>query len=256
MNDREGPFRHTPFHSSVLNPGDYAHRGTVVFLGFHPDDIDFHAAGLASSLTAAGADVVYVVVTSGEANGKARIREEEQRLAATCAGVQRVIFRRWRDNRLVAEYQKGRLQREMATMLRMLRPYAVITFCPANLRSVTFGPEHPDHRYGALALWDAIYPEARQEEKLPWWKFWREPLPGHRVQEVLWFGDDLAAPHDANCFLPIENRWAEVCGALHSHKSQWDGADIERKASARAMRTAKRWGHEGLAEEYHRVIIP
>jgi len=239
-----------------LNPRDYATCGSVLFLGFHPDDLDFHAAGLAATFTAAGVEVIYIIVTSGEANGKARIREKEQRQAALAVGVERVIFMRWKDNRLADEFRKGRLQKEMATMIRMLRPGAIVTFCPANLLSVTFGPEHPDHRYGALALWEAVYPEARQEEKLPWWKFWREPLPGHRVSEVLWFGDDLSAPYTANCFVAVERRWSEVCAALHAHESQWQGADIELKATARALRTAGRWQHEGLAEEYHRIMIP
>lgn len=243
-------------HPEVLNPKDFAHKGRVVFVGFHPDDLDFHAAGLAASLTAAGAEVVYVVVTSGEKNGKARVREQEQWMAACAVGVSRVIFLRWKDNGLAKAYRKARLQKEMADMVRMLRPYAIVSFCPSNLTSVTFGPEHPDHRYGALGLWDAIYPEARQEEKVPWWKFWREGLPGHRVQEVLWFGDDLAVPHTANCFLPVDSHWTQICNALYSNQSQWDGADIELKATARALRTAERWGYKGLAEEYHRIVIP
>jgi LmbE family N-acetylglucosaminyl deacetylase len=243
-------------HPGKLDPKDYVGHGCVVFVGFHPDDLDFHAAGLAASLTAAGVEVVYVVVTSGEKNGNARVREHEQWLAACAVGVSRVVFLRWKDNGLGKAYRNGRLQKEMAHMLRALRPYAVVSFCPALLTSTTFGLEHPDHRYGALALWDAIYPEARQEEKVPWWKFWREPLPGHQVQEVLWFGDDLVEPFRANFFLPVANHWGNVCNALHSHESQWNGADIELKATARALRAAKRWEHDGIVEEYHRIVIP
>ena len=35
----------------------------------HPDDLDFGAAGTTATLTAAGNDVVYCIVTDGEAGG-------------------------------------------------------------------------------------------------------------------------------------------------------------------------------------------
>jgi len=238
-----------------MDPSAYANRGSVVFVGFHPDDLDFHAAGLAASLTMAGVNVIYVVVTSGEGNGRAKVREKEQRYSAALVGVDQVIFLRRKDNGLAKDYRSGYLQKLISTMIRMLRPYAIVTFCPANLTSVSFGVEHADHRYGALAVWETIYPEARREEKLPWWKFWREPLPGHQVKEVLWFGDDLVSPYSANCFLDVENVWRQVCNAQRAHKSQWQETDTLDKAAARALRTAKRWGYDGVAEEYRRIVI-
>lgn len=239
-----------------LNPAAYANRGLIVFVGFHPDDLDFHAAGLAASLTACGVNVIYVVVTSGECNGSAKVREREQRQSARAVGVNQVIFLRRKDGALAKEYRQGKLQKLMSTMIYMLRPYAIVTFCPANLTTVSFGVEHPDHRYGALAVWETIYPETRQEQKVPWWKFWREPLPGHKVKEVLWFGDDLVAPYCANCIVAVDRVWRQVCSAQGTHKSQWDETDTLYKAAARALRTAKRWGYDGVAEEYHRIVIP
>lgn len=227
--------------------------GPIVFVGFHPDDLDFHACGLAALLTAAGADVVYVVVTSGEGGGTARVREDEQRLSAAVVGVAQVHFLRRQDGRLGHEYQRGYLQKRMARLVRQLRPAVIVTFCPSGLTSVTWGAEHPDHRYGALALWDALYPDARADEKRQWWNFWRKPLRGHKVSEVLWFGDDLQTPHSANCFIEIDNVWPSVEEALLCHASQWGEADIASKAISRATRAAKRWGHKGLAEEYHHV---
>ena len=239
-----------------LDPTAYVNRGSIVFVGFHPDDLDFHAAGLAASLTAAGVNVIYVVVTSGEGNGSAKVREREQRQSARAVGVKQVIFLRRKDNGLAKEYRNGKLQKLMSTMIYMLRPFAIVTFCPGNLTTLSFGVEHPDHRYGALAVWEAIYPEARQQQKLPWWKFWREPLPGHKVQEILWFGDDLVSPYSANCFLAVDRVWRQMCNAQRTHKSQWEETDTLHKAAARALRTARRWEHNGVAEEFHRIVIP
>jgi LmbE family N-acetylglucosaminyl deacetylase len=170
--------------------------------------------------------------------------------------VEHVVFLRRKDNGLAKDYHSGHLTKLMSTMIRLLRPYAIVTFCPGNLTSINSGAEHPDHRYGALALWDAVYPDARQEEKVPWWKFWWEPLPGHKVSEVLWFGDDLVTPYSANCVLRTDSVWTPVCDALRAHTSQWDEDDILDNAAARMVRTAKKWGYGGLAEEYHRVVIP
>mgnify|MGYP001317279447 CR=1 FL=1 len=241
--------------STRLDPADYINRGSVVFVGFHPDDLDFHAAGLAATLAKAGASVIFVVVTSGEGNGNPRQREKEQKESARSLGVERVVFLRRNDLGLAEDFRKGRLQREMCLMIRMLRPYAIVTFCPANLTSETWGFEHPDHRYGSLAVSEAVYPESHQQEKLPWWKFWREPLPGHKVKELIWFGDDLAVPYAANCVLPVENVWTARCNALNEHKSQWSDQQIVLKVTERALRTARRWGHDGVAEEYHRIVI-
>lgn len=226
--------------------------GPVLFVGFHPDDIDFHAGGLAASLIARGADVKYVVATSGEGGGSAGVREIEQRASAAAVGVLDVQFLRLRDGRLSRAYRSGRLQRCMSRLIRRLRPSVIVSFCPANLTSVTWGAEHPDHRYGAMALWDAIYPDAREDERRKWWRFWKKPMNGHKVAEVLWFGDDLVEPYSANCFVALDVVWAETQTALRSHPSQWDEGIIG-KAHARALRAARRWKHEGLVEEYHRI---
>ncbi len=241
---------------NCLEPRDYVNRGSVVFIGFHPDDLDFHAAGLAATLTAAGVNVIYVVVTSGEKNGHVRIREQEQRQAAGAVGVKHVTFLRRPDGGLAKEYRKGRLQKLMNNVIHFLRPYAIVTFCPANLTSASFGVEHPDHRYGALAVWEAIYPSARQEFHFAWWKFWREPLPGHHVREVLWFGDPLVGPYEANCHIDVGDRRLEMNRAIAAHESQWDKFDMFARVTERCRLSAKRWGYEGMAEEYYRIVIP
>lgn len=230
--------------------------GPVIFVGFHPDDLDFHTGGLAALLVEAGADVIYVVATSGEGAGSPEVRENEQRLAALCVGVQRVEFLRLKDGALAKEYFAGRLTKRMEHLIRKIKPSVVVSFCPANLTSLSWGAEHPDHRYGALAVWDAVYPGARQDEVSSWWQFWRKSLPGHKVQEVLWFGDDLPSPYDGNVFVSVDSAWPAIENSLRSHRSQWhDGERALEKAAARANRAAAKHGLSGLAEEYHQIFV-
>lgn len=229
--------------------------GPVMFIGFHPDDLEFHASGLAACLASKGADLLYVVATSGEANGSSTKREYEQMRAASAVGVDKVVFLRLRDGALFQAYNSGQLQERIANAIRAYNPAVIVTFCPANLTSKTFGSEHPDHRYGAMAVWDAIYPQATQSSRRTWRHLWRAPLPGHKVKEVLWFGDDLQPPFEANCMVLIDNVWEKVTEALSAHASQWNESSIIAKASARAGRAATRWRHYGRIEEYHHIIL-
>ncbi len=75
------------------------HRLLVVTA--HPDDVDFGAAGTIASLTDAGVEVGYCIVTDGDAGGFdpdvprseiPRIRREEQTSAAKELGVSDLVF--------------------------------------------------------------------------------------------------------------------------------------------------------------------
>ena len=67
----------------------------------HPDDAEFGAAGSVAKWTAAGKSVVYVLCTNGDKGTSdrgitseelSRIRQQEQREAATLLGVKEVVF--------------------------------------------------------------------------------------------------------------------------------------------------------------------
>jgi LmbE family N-acetylglucosaminyl deacetylase len=235
--------------------------GPVMLVGYHPDDLDFHAAGLAAALTSMGIEVVYVIVTSGHLAGAVEQREEEQRRSAAAVGVKHVIFLRENDGGLKKAYLSGNLVRRLENVLRKLRPAVVVSFCPSNLTTVSWGAEHVDHRYGSLALWESVYPGARTAEVVPRWQVWRrfmfKPLPGHCVQEVLWFGDDLQQPYEANSFVDVTELWPCIADAICSHASQWGEAAITlAKARERATRAATHFGNPGaLCEEYHRIVL-
>ena len=79
----------------MLQP-DQIERALAVMA--HPDDVDFGAAGTVANLTDAGVEVVYCLVTDGQAGGfdhsiprneMARIRRREQTEAAAKVGVTR-----------------------------------------------------------------------------------------------------------------------------------------------------------------------
>src|SRR5687767_13668592 len=83
----------------------------VLVIAAHPDDIDYGVAGTVATLVAAGAQVGYCIVTSGEAGPPddldrdelRRTREAEQRAAAAAVGVVDVRFLGYPDGRLVAD---------------------------------------------------------------------------------------------------------------------------------------------------------
>ena len=82
----------------------------------HPDDVDFGVAGTIATLTEDGADVVYAVVTDGDAGGFDEnfprdeipaLRRAEQIAAAKCVGVTDVRFLGYADGRVEATLALG-----------------------------------------------------------------------------------------------------------------------------------------------------
>ena len=73
----------------------------ILVIAAHPDDVDFSAAGTIAGWTDAGLEVVYCIVTDGDAGGHdesvpraeiAPLRRKEQTAAAACVGVTDLRF--------------------------------------------------------------------------------------------------------------------------------------------------------------------
>ena len=161
-----------------LEPVDESwHRALVVVA--HPDDVEFGAAAAIARWTDQGKDVVYCMVTSGEAgiDGLAPdecrdVREAEQIASAAVVGVEVVEFLGLPDG--VLEYGVP-LRRSIAEVIRRHRPDIVIT---NNFRESWGGaaPNQPDHmavgRASLNAAGDAgnrwVFPEQLTEELEPW----------------------------------------------------------------------------------------
>ncbi|HTR69605.1 MAG TPA: PIG-L deacetylase family protein [Mycobacteriales bacterium] len=132
----------------------------------HPDDVDFGLGGTVATWTDAGIEVVYCVVTSGDAGGFdpdvprsaiAGIREAEQRAAAKVNGVGDVRFLGYPDGRVEATLD---LRRDLARIIRDVRPQRLVAQSPERHWS-RLPASHPDHRAAGAATLDAMYPDAR-----------------------------------------------------------------------------------------------
>ena len=218
----------------------------------HPDDAEFGAAGSIAAWTAEGKTVVYVVCTGG---GKGttdrkvspaelkRIRQQEQRAAASVLGVSEVVFLGMEDQGL----EDTREFREtLVRLIRRYRPEKVISSDP--YRRYLW---HRDHRIVGQVVMDALFPYARDHLAYP--DLLEEGLEPHKVQEALFFGTD-----EVNHWIDISDTFEIKLEALICHATQIRELKVDNLESwlrARCRRLAE--GSDfTLAEAFHRVKLP
>ena len=218
----------------------------------HPDDAEFGAAGSIAAWTAEGKTVVYVVCTGG---GKGtsdrkvspadleRIRQQEQRAAASVLGVSEVVFLGMEDQGL----EDTREFREtVVRLIRRYRPEKVISSDP--YRRYLW---HRDHRIVGQVVMDALFPYARDHLAYP--DLLEEGLEPHKVQEALFFGTD-----EVNHWIDISDTFEIKLEALICHATQIRELKVDNLESwlrARCRRLAE--GSDfTLAEAFHRVKLP
>jgi LmbE family N-acetylglucosaminyl deacetylase len=137
-------------------PEDWSKAVAIVA---HPDDLEFGAAAAIARWTGQGKEIVYVMLTSGEAGIDGlepeecrRIREAEQVESARVVGVSEVEFLGFPDG--ILEYGLP-LRAAVAEVVRRHRPEIVIT---GNFRD-TFGPgalNQADHIAAGRAVLDGV----------------------------------------------------------------------------------------------------
>ena len=145
----------------------------------HPDDMEFGAAAAVARWTGQGKEVVYVMVTSGEAGIDGmqpdecrRVREAEEIESARIVGVETVEFLGLPDG--IIEYGVP-LRRTLAEVIRRHRPEIVLT---GNFRD-TFGPgalNQADHIAVGRGVLDAardagnrwVFPDQLTDGLEPW----------------------------------------------------------------------------------------
>ena len=191
----------------------------ILIIVAHPDDVDFGAAGTIARWTDAGIEVVYCIVTDGDAGGHddsvpraeiAPLRRKEQTAAAACVGVTDLRFLGYPDGRVEATLG---LRKDLARVIRQVRPDRLV--CPSPERNYArIGVSHPDHRAVGSAALDAVYPDARNPYA----------FGGLRTEEGLepWSVREVWLPGG-----PVPNRYVDVTGtfdrkvaALRAHESQ------------------------------------
>ena len=152
---------------------------TMLAIAAHPDDLEYGAASAIARWTSQGKQVIYLMVTSGEAGidamapGEAGpLREQEELNSAAVVGVDTVDFMNYTDG--VIEYGLP-LRLDLARAIRKHRPDVVLTN-NFELRWAGGRFNMADHRAVGLATLDAvrdagnrwIFPELLDEGFEPW----------------------------------------------------------------------------------------
>ncbi len=190
----------------------------ILCIAAHPDDVDYGSAGTVAGWTAKGIEVVYCVVTDGDAGGFdpavprdqiAGIRRAEQRAAAAEIGVTDVRFLGYPDGRLEVSLT---LRADIARVIREVRPQRVVCQNPQRNQQAMIYGNHPDHIAAAEATMCAVYPDARNE-----FTFIEEigDLEPWAVPEV-WVTEGPQANHYSDITATFEKKVA----ALLQHRSQ------------------------------------
>lgn len=221
----------------------------------HPDDLDFGAAGTTASLVAAGHEVVYCLVTSGEAGGSdnsisraqmAEIRQQEQTAAAKVVGVTELHFLGFPDGAVVADLE---LRKAISRVIRQVKPDKVITQSPERNYDRIYS-SHPDHLATGEATMCAVYPDSRNEFAFPELVS-DEGLEPHAVPEV-W----LMASDSPDHFVDTTDTIEAKVEALLCHVSQMpEPNELPDRIRQWSHDTAKQAGFaEGRSAEGFRLV--
>jgi LmbE family N-acetylglucosaminyl deacetylase len=185
----------------------------------HPDDVDFGWAGSVAVMTDAGIDVVYCLVTDGDAGGAetgtpreemAPLRRDEQRAAAAIVGVHELHFLGHPDGRVEASLA---LRRDISRVIRTVKPDRVMTQSPERALDRIYA-SHPDHLATGEAAVCAVYPDARNRWAHP--ELESEGLEPWSVP-AMWMG---VGGQPATHYVDITTAVDRKIAALLSHKSQ------------------------------------
>ncbi len=229
--------------SSVLLPPG-GERILVVMA--HPDDAEFICGGTIARLAAESCAIHYVLATSGNRGSHdaamtmerlGKIREEEQRHAASALGAQEVTFLGYNDGEVEVNLA---LRRELVHVMRQWKPDVLFTFDPWRRYEI-----HPDHRaIGECAL-DALA-SARMPMYFP--EQLNELVVEHRLKQVYLFSTD-----QPNHWVDISDVMDKKLEALHCHVSQMGGGkDVDEYIRQRA-RNAGVEHRYAYAEAFHHL---
>lgn len=199
-----------------------SNNGSIRVMGIfaHPDDPEFFCGGTFARWAAEGADITFVLATSGDKGSEDRsishaelaaLREEEQRQAAAILGVKDVVFLRYPDGEL---YPTLELRRDLTRLIRLKQPDIVVTSDPTRYWFDSRSVNHPDHRAIGDATFAAVFPTAR--DHLNFVELWRdEGLETHKVKQLY-----VTLATEPNVKLDITGYVETKVEALRQHKSQ------------------------------------
>ncbi|MBF6591698.1 MAG: PIG-L family deacetylase [Ktedonobacterales bacterium] len=220
----------------------------VLIVMAHPDDGEFSCGGTIARWAAEGHDISYCLVTDGQVGDAgdneitserlAEKRRKEAQDAADALGVRHpVIFLHHWDSRVQHTLE---LRRDIARVVRQVRPEIVICQDPTRYWSGQGYINHPDHRIAGEATLAAIMPVAGTRLAFP--ELAEEGLAPHEVSEVYITGAESA------------DRWVDIgaslptkIAALRAHVSQlkdWDPTEPVTHWARENATVARKYGHE------------
>ncbi len=226
-------------------------RALIIYA--HPDDPDFSIGGTAAVWSQAGAEVIYVLITSGNSGSHiegmtkerlAAIREEEQRAAARECGVNQVIFLHYDDGALQPTLG---LRKDLVRVMRQHRPDTVVCGDPTAFFYGNFYINHPDHRAAAVATLEAVFPAVSMPLAFP--DLLAEGYEPHRVREV-WITDSTLK----DTMVDISDTLTNKIAALRQHKSQVEDWDPTEMVTSWAKEEGEKTGLVA-AEGFRRMIL-
>lgn len=233
-----------------MNNHTYVPKRAMVIVA-HPDDIEFSCAGTIARWVKEGAEVCYVLCTSGDVGiidphitkeEAMAIREAEQTAAAAVVGVTNVVYLREPDGMLEPTMA---LRKRLVREIRKFKPDTLICGDPQALWAGDSYINHPDHRAAATAAIDAVFPAAGMPTLFK--ELEVEGLQAHKTYKVY-----ISGFGNGNVFVNITDTIELKIEALKKHVSQmkdWDPSEEIRKWSADAAK-----GKEMAYAEAYRVI--
>ena len=230
----------------------------ILVVGAHPDDNDFGAGATVAKATGRGAEVIYLIATTGQRGSSdenmtperlSEIRRKEQEEAAKVLGVLEVRFLDYVDGELIPDI---RLKERVVKSIRRYKPDIVFTMDPSFFYYKSYGMvNHSDHRAIGEATLDACYPLARDLMSFP--EHAKEGLNPHKVKELLLHS---FVPENANFYVEVTETFDMKLKALSLHKSQvGDMQRVEKRMRDRAE-VAGRLARCRYAEAFVRLQLP
>lgn len=219
----------------------------ILIVGAHPDDPDAFCGGSVAAWTDAGAEIWYVVVTSGDKGIPdletdlatfTETREQEQLNSAEYLGAQGVTFLRYTDGEV---FDSLELRERITLEIRRFKPGLIITHDPMTRQY----RQHPDHRAVGFATIHSAFPSSHLMTFFP--QHAEEGFEPHVTGQMLLFGSDTP-----DIFIDIGSTFERKIEALEMHVSQeaaFHGALHERMRK-RAEGAGEQSRQYELAEPY------
>ncbi len=236
------------FHLSIEDKAKFSLPNIALVVAAHPDDAEIFAGGLTLALIENGADIHYLVCSSGNAGSWNRIitkeqlaetRKKEQLEAASALGVLSVSFLGISDGHVRAADKY--LKKEVTRAIRSLKPQMVVTHDPWKRYDL-----NDDHRvvgfaaaHAALLASNNLYLPDQISER----------LDAHFTPLVSFFNTD-----HPNLWVDISDNFSRKETAIKLHQSQFGNRadfflDLQRKAVEEGKKI-----NRAHAEAHHLIL--